>query len=89
MNAGGVTLTQWQLQEAKNRFSELVDEALHKGPQVVTRRGIETVVIISVKDYHELTKPKKNIVDFFRESPLKGVELDLERNKGLPREVAL
>jgi antitoxin Phd len=81
-------MAQWQLQEAKNRFSELVDEALHKGPQVVTRRGIETVVIMSVNDYRELTKPKKNIVDFFRESPLKGVDLHLERDKSLPREVA-
>ena len=80
-------MTQWQLQEAKNKFSEVVDKALQDGPQVVTRRGVETVVIMSVKDYQELTEPKDNIVDFFRKSPLKGIDLDLKRMKDFPREI--
>ena len=80
-------MTHWQLQEAKNKFSEVVDRALRDGPQVVTRRGIETVVIMSVKEYQELIKPKNNIVDFFRKSPLKGIDLDLKRMKDFPREV--
>lgn len=78
---------QWQLQEAKNKFSEVVDKALQDGPQVVTRRGVKTVVILSVKDYQKLKKPKSNLVDFFRKSPLKGINLDLERTKDYPREV--
>ncbi|MBU0698979.1 MAG: type II toxin-antitoxin system Phd/YefM family antitoxin [Pseudomonadota bacterium] len=80
-------MDQWQLQEAKNRFSEVIEKALRSGPQVVTRRGVETVVIISVKDYQKLTQPTKNLVDFFKQSPLKGVKLDLERVKDFPREV--
>ena len=37
----------WQLQEAKNRLSEVVDEALKEGPQVITRRGVETAIVLS------------------------------------------
>ncbi len=41
----------WQLQEAKSRFSELVDRTLTEGPQMVTRRGAEAVVIIAALEY--------------------------------------
>ena len=77
----------WQLQDAKNKFSEVVEKAIKKGPQIITRRGIETVVVISVKDYQKLTRPKTNIVDFFRKSPFVGVDLDLTRDKDVGREV--
>ena len=77
----------WQLQEAKNKFSEVVEKAIKNGPQIITRRGIETVVIISVEDYQKLTQPKTSIVDFFRKSPLRGVDLDLTRNKDVGREI--
>lgn len=77
----------WQLQEAKNRFSEVVDKALSEGPQRVTRRGEEVVVILSVEEYTQLQKSKSNLLEFFRNSPLVGVELDLERDKSYPRDV--
>lgn len=79
----------WQLQDAKNRFSEIVNKALRDGPQVVTRRGKKAVVIMSAEQYQRLVKPKLNIVDFFQESPLRGEELDLVRNKDVAREVAI
>ena len=41
----------WQLQEAKNRLSEVVEKALSQGPQVVSRRGKDTVVVLSIEDY--------------------------------------
>jgi antitoxin Phd len=44
----------WQLQEAKARFSELVDRAVAVGPQVVTRRGEATVVVVSVAEWDDL-----------------------------------
>ena len=78
----------WQLQDAKNRFSEVVKKALHNGPQVVTRRGKKTVVIMSVEQYRRLVRPKTNIVDFFQKSPLRDVDMDLTRKKDLSREVA-
>lgn len=71
----------WQLYEAKNNFSELVDQALAQGPQVVTRRGEEVVVVLSKEEYDRLRKSQPSLVDFFRNSPLVGVELDLERDK--------
>ena len=79
----------WQLQDAKNRFSEIVNKALRDGPQVVTRRGKKTVVIISVDHYQSLVRPKTNIVDFFQGSPLRGENLDLARNKDSVREVVI
>ena len=44
----------WQLQEAKNKFSHLVDKAHHEGPQIVTRHGKESVVILAIEDYQKL-----------------------------------
>lgn len=79
----------WPLQEAKNRFSELVEQALHDGPQVVTRRGKETVVVLSVEAFHKLTAKQESLVTFLRNSPLARVELDLERTPDYGREVTL
>lgn len=79
----------WQLQEAKNKFSQVVKEALDKGPQVITRRGKEVVVILSMEEYGRLKKSQSGVIEFFRNSPLVGVELDLERDKTHPREVNL
>lgn len=79
----------WQLQDAKNRFSELVEQAINFGPQTVTKRGVKTVVVLSFDEYKKLTEPKTDLVDFFKKSPLHSVELDLERDKDLPREVEL
>ena len=47
-------MTKWQLQEAKARFSELIDDTLEKGPQVVTRRGIDTAVVVSIDEWRKL-----------------------------------
>jgi prevent-host-death family protein len=82
-------MERWQLQDAKNRFSEVVEKAVQDGPQIVTRRGVETVVVISMEEYKRLTRPRTDLVEFFRRSPLAGIALDLERNKDLPREVDL
>ena len=76
----------WQLQDAKNKFSELVDEALTHGPQVVTRHGVETVVVVSYNDYRNRRIEQKKLSQFFQESPLVDVEIDLERDKSLPRD---
>ena len=76
----------WQLQEAKNRFSEVVDEALRHGPQVITRHGEQTAVIISYEDYRKLMLQQQKLSAFFRESPLANVELDLSRDRTLARD---
>ena len=70
----------WQLQEAKNKFSEVVEEALKHGPQVITRRGVETAIVLSYAEYRKLALNQKKLSDFFRESPLAEVDLDLSRD---------
>jgi len=79
----------WQLQEAKNKFSNLVEKAQHNGPQVVTKHGKETVVILSIEEYKKLIKPKTNLVKFFQSSPLSNADLNIKRNKDIPRDVEL
>jgi len=79
----------WSLHDAKNKFSQMVKEAQETGPQVVTKRGIETVIVISMNDYKKLTKPKTNLVEFFRKSPLHGIDLDVKRSKESSRKVDL
>jgi antitoxin Phd len=82
----------WQLQTAKAKFSEVFRLARTEGPQRITRQGKEGVVMISDEQYERLTvrsHQPKSIVQFFRESPMVGVELDLERDKDTGRDVAL
>ena len=70
-------------------MSEVIEKALDSGPQIVTRRGKETAVILSFREYKNLKQPKVDLVGFFNRSPLKGLNLDLERSKDLPREVSI
>lgn len=79
----------WQLQEAKARFSELVKQAAKDGPQRITVHGKPTVVLLSVKEYSRLTKPKISFIKFLRHSPLVSIKIDLERNKSLSRDIDL
>ena len=79
----------WQLQEAKNKFSNLVEKAQRNGPQVVTKHGKEAVVILSIDDYKKLTKPETNLSVFLQNSPLSKMELNITRNKDVPRDVEI
>jgi prevent-host-death family protein len=83
----------WQLQQAKQQFSRLVDSAIADGPQVVTRHGREAVVVMSVEDYRRLkgsdavrallTGPKSDALADILDEVVEG------RSADLPREVAL
>jgi prevent-host-death family protein len=80
----------WQLQEAKNKFSEVVEEAITHGPQVITKRGVEAVIVLSYAQYRTLLAKQQKLSTFFHESPLVGADLDLTRDKsGLRDEIAL
>jgi antitoxin Phd len=92
--AGGIKVAgeSWQLQTAKARFSELFRRARTEGPQRITRQGKEGVVMISDEQFQQLSgrsHQPKSLVQFFRESPLMGVELDLEREKDTGRDIEL
>lgn len=80
---------EWQLQEAKNRLSQVVESALHKGPQTITLRGKPTAVLLSFEEFKRLTRPQTSLVQFFQNSPLHDVELDLARSTESSREVEL
>jgi antitoxin Phd len=75
----------WQIQDAKNQLSEVIARALKQGPQVITRHGRKTVVVVSYAEYKSLQKTQVKFSEFFRSSPLAGVDLDLMRDKSLPR----
>lgn len=77
---------EWQIQEARNKLSKVIEEALHSGPQIITRRGEKTAVLLSFEEYRRLVLFQKKLSQFFRESPLVEVELDLERDKSPLRE---
>lgn len=70
----------WQLQEAKNKLSQVVDSAVQEGPQVITRHGREVVVVISMADYQKLAARPK-LSEFLRDSPLAETDLDLTRDR--------
>lgn len=77
----------WQLQEAKNKLSELVEAALHGGPQLITRHGVEAVVVLSYGEYQKITASQKKLSEFFQESPLVEAELDFSRDTSEIRDV--
>jgi prevent-host-death family protein len=79
----------WALPDAKNRLSEVVDRAVAEGPQTITRRGRETAVVLSMRDFKRLAAPKTGLVSFFRKSPLVGEALDLESSDEHGRNVEL
>jgi antitoxin Phd len=79
----------WQLQEAKNRLSEVVRKAREDGPQVITVHGADAVVVVSTDQYRRLSKRKGSLTEFFRRSPLVGVELDIVRRADTGRPVDL
>ena len=79
----------WQLQEAKNKLSQVVQEAQRSGPQVITVHGKEAAVVISSDEYRKLTHREGSLVEFFQNSPLRGVVLDLERPKDTGRKIDL
>lgn len=86
------TLPAWQVQSAKAKFSEVFRLARTEGPQRITRQGKEGVVMISDEQYDRLmvkSHQPKSIVQFFRQSPLAGVELDWERDKDTGRDVEI
>jgi prevent-host-death family protein len=80
----------WQLQEAKNKLSEVLDRAETEGPQTITRRGTAAAVVLSMKEYRKLIRSDAaDLVRFFQKSPLRGQSLDLERSKDTGRDIDL
>jgi antitoxin Phd len=77
----------WQLQEAKSRFSEVVDLTLTEGPQMVTRRGQDAVVILSANDYRRMSGTSSLLKLLFN-AP-RGEPLDIVRSQEPIRDIDL
>jgi len=79
----------WQLQDAKSKFSQLVDRTLSQGVQIITRRGKKAVVVIPFEEYERLTRQSGSLAQFLLASPLPGSKLTIERDQSLPRTIEI
>jgi antitoxin Phd len=79
----------WQIQEAKAKFSELVEDASTKGYQTITKKGEPIAVILSKKEFDKMTRPKASFLKFFKAAPYQEIELDIQRLQDLSRELDL
>jgi len=79
----------WTLQDAKNRFSKVVEKAIVEGPQRVTRHGKEAVVIVSSEEWAQIQGQGISLADFFLTSPVSGSGLDFPRDESPLRAVEL
>lgn len=82
-------MKKWQFQEAKAKLSALIKEAVKDGLQQITVRGKATAIILSKKQYVNLTSPKSSLVKFLQNSPLRGIDLDITRDKSPCRNIEL
>ncbi|KAF3362494.1 hypothetical protein PHSC3_000967 [Chlamydiales bacterium STE3] len=79
----------WQIQEAKAKFSQLVEDANIKGYQTITKQGEPVAVILSKKEFDKMTQSKTSLLNFFKTAPCQEIELNIQRSKDLPREIDL
>jgi len=70
----------WQIQEAKARFSEMVERTLREGPQTVTRRGKPVAVLVRADQYQRLRAGGKPFKALLASAPLEGVEMRRSRD---------
>ncbi|MBJ7417652.1 MAG: type II toxin-antitoxin system Phd/YefM family antitoxin [Niveispirillum sp.] len=83
---------EWKLEDAKAHFSELVRRARREGPQLVTKRGKDAVIVIAVEELERLTTPappKLPFMAFMESLHVPGLDLDIPRERDTGREVEL
>jgi len=89
---------QWQIQEAKQQFSEVLRAVERSGPQTITRHGQEVAVIIDIAEYRRLTGPRRNFAEHLKAFPKLDTapgepdvfaEIEAERSADFPREIDL
>jgi antitoxin Phd len=81
-------MAKWQVQEAKTRLSELIEEANTAGPQIITRHGSEHAVVLSITDYRSLTVQRKNLKDYLLGGP-KVDNFEVKRSRDTGRKIRL
>lgn len=78
----------WTVANAKAKLSEVIDRA-QSTPQTITRNGKPSVVVVSAEEWQRKTARKGSLAAFLMDSPLRGTELDLERQRDEPRDLSL
>jgi antitoxin Phd len=78
----------WQVQEAKTRLSELIEEANTEGPQIITRHGSEHAVVLSITDYRALTVQRESLKDYLLGGP-KVDSFEVKRSRDTGRKIRL
>lgn len=84
-----MSTTVWQLQEAKSRFSEVVELAMKKGAQAVTKHGKPAVVIVSAEEYAKSQKPRRSLAGALRSCPEDLTQVLGTRSKETARSIPL
>lgn len=79
----------WSVADAKAHLSELLDQAVHDGPQAITRRGEQIAVVVSIEEWHRKANRSGSLAEFFAESPLRDSELEVDRIDAPSRDIAL
>lgn len=80
--------TNWTVAGAKARLSEVIERA-QSSPQTITRNGKPSVVVVSAEEWQRKTARKGTLAEFLLDSPLRGADLDLERQRDEPRDLPL
>jgi prevent-host-death family protein len=81
-------MTKWQVQDAKSRFSELLDRAWVEGPQTITRHGTDRAVVLSIEEYLGLVALKPNFKTYLLGGP-KVEDFSIERDRDTGRDIEL
>ena len=79
----------WTVASAKSHLSEVINRALADGPQVITRNGRKTVVVVSVEAWAHKARRQGTLAEFLAASPLRDSGLEIERPPDGPREINL
>jgi len=80
---------EWQLQEAKGNFSQLIKRAASGDAQIVTVHGKPTAVVVSVKDYARLTRRRSKLSSALLRPDLAAEDLDISRSRDSGRNIQL
>jgi prevent-host-death family protein len=85
----------WQIQDAKQRFSEMIRAVISEGPQVITRHGEDVAVVVDIEEYRKLTRPAADLVGILLGGPKLDdaadvfAEIEAERKADFGRAVVL
>jgi len=84
----------WQIQDAKQRFSEMIRAVISEGPQVITRHGEDVAVVVDIAEYRRLTRPAVDLAGILLGGPKIDddaadvfAEIEAERKADLGRSV--